>query len=135
MDQPLELTEDSSVSPATATPETRLETDLRFWRQEVDRLTSMPEPLAPAVRDMLCAVLLSLAVDPHSDHELRRDVRRMLEAVEAVEVPTLDSHVRELRRENEKLRGLLAHTRTETPDRMAAGIVSTLEQERELYSA
>jgi len=65
--------------------------ELELWRQEVERLTASGDPPPPSVRDMLCAVLLSLAVDPASDRGTRRDVRRLLEIIDPTSVPTLEA--------------------------------------------
>jgi hypothetical protein len=64
--------------------------ELQLWRREVERLMEPGDPLPPAVRDMVCAVLLSLAVDPASDRGTRRDTRRLLEIVDPTGVPTLE---------------------------------------------
>jgi MoxR-like ATPase len=64
---------------------------LGHWQREVERLTSNPAELSDAAREMLATVLRALAVEPTSDRQTRRDIRRVLEAIapEARALPRL----------------------------------------------
>jgi hypothetical protein len=77
------------MSAAAAITTLELPSELRLWQREVEMLTSLPEPPAAAVREMLRTVLLALAVDPASNSETRADVRRMLAVVDPTSVPSL----------------------------------------------
>jgi hypothetical protein len=75
---------------AAALPTHDVSPALGLWQREVESVVSGPSEL-PAVRAALRSVLLALAVDPASDRETRRDVRRMLEVVDPASVPPLQA--------------------------------------------
>lgn len=79
-----------AVSAAAATSGEPSPT-FELWKREVEALASSPEKLTAAARAMVQTVLLALAVDPDSDREVRRDVRRTLAALAPESVPRLEA--------------------------------------------
>jgi len=74
------------MSAAAATPGA-LPPGLALWQREVETLSSGAEALSEAAREMVRTVLLALADDPASDLPARRDIRRMLSALEPAAPP------------------------------------------------
>lgn len=68
-----------------------LRPDLALWKREVDALAAKQGELCAAARELVREVLLALAVDPASDRDTRRDVLRLLAALEPELVPPLEA--------------------------------------------